>query len=53
MKDRIFLALVMIMIAKPALAQTRPLAVPEPATLTLFGVGVAGAYIAKKFRRRR
>jgi PEP-CTERM motif len=28
-------------------------AVPEPATVTLFGAGLAGAYIARKFLGRK
>jgi hypothetical protein len=30
-----------------------PVSVPEPATLTLMAVGVGGAFIASRFRKRK
>jgi hypothetical protein len=40
------------LITGPAVAGL-PIGVPEPATMSLFGVGVAGAFIARKLIRRR
>jgi hypothetical protein len=45
-------ALALTAAAGPALAGT-PIAAPEPATMGLFGLGVAGAFIAKKLVRRK
>jgi hypothetical protein len=36
----------------PAIAGT-PLAVPEPASMSLLAVGIGGAYVAKKLFRRK
>jgi hypothetical protein len=44
-------ALVLIASAAPAFAGTTVL--PEPATLTLFVVGVGGAYLVKRFAGRK
>ena len=41
-------ALIILTVAEPAMAAVVPIQVPEPATMTLFGLGVAGAFIAKK-----
>jgi hypothetical protein len=45
------LALILVATAAPALAQARSL--PEPATMSLFGLGAAGAWVAKRFIRRK
>jgi hypothetical protein len=44
-------ALVLVATAAPAFAGT--ISVPEPATMTLFGLGVGGAYLAKRFIGRK
>ena len=44
-------ALVLVGTAAPAFAGT--ISVPEPATMTLFGLGVGGAYLAKRFLGRK
>jgi hypothetical protein len=45
-------ALLFVGTSAPAFAGT-PIAVPEPATMTLFGLGVGGAYLAKRFLGRK
>ena len=47
---RLTAAIALVLAAGPAFATT---AVPEPATMSLFGVGVAGLIIARRFRRRK
>jgi PEP-CTERM motif len=50
--NRIILAaLVLATSAVPAFAA--PVPVPEPATMSLFGLGVGGAYLVKRFRGRK
>jgi len=44
-------ALILVVTAAPAFAGT--ISVPEPATMTLFGLGVGGAYLAKRFIGRK
>ena len=46
-------ALGLALVAAPAMAGITPVGVPEPATMTLFGLGVAGAFVAKKFIGRK
>ncbi|MEO8302113.1 MAG: PEP-CTERM sorting domain-containing protein, partial [Rhizomicrobium sp.] len=48
----IIAALVLVGSAAPALAGI-PIAVPEPATMTLFGLGAGGAYLVKRFIGRK
>jgi PEP-CTERM motif len=43
-------AILLAMATGPALAGVR---LPEPASMTLFGVGVAGAYLAKRLIGRK
>jgi PEP-CTERM motif len=51
--DRIIVAaLVLVGTVGPAFAGTI-VRVPEPATMTLFGVGVGGAYLVKRFIGRK
>jgi PEP-CTERM motif len=44
-------ALLLAAVATPAFAPP-PGPLPEPATMSLFGVGVASAYLAKRLIRR-
>jgi PEP-CTERM motif-containing protein len=46
-------ALGLALIAGPVMAGISVARVPEPATMTLFGLGVAGAFVARKFIRRK
>jgi hypothetical protein len=51
--DRIIAAaLILVGSAAPVLAGT-PIVVPEPATMSLFGLGIGGAYLAKRFIGRK
>ena len=43
--------LILVMVAAPAMAGVVRL--PEPATMSLFGLGVAGAFVAKRFIKRK
>ena len=45
--------LIILTVAAPAMAAVVPTQVPEPATMSLFGLGVAGAFVARKFIRRK
>ena len=45
-------ALGFALVAGPAMAGLT-VRVPEPATMSLFGLGVAGAFVARKFIRRK
>ena len=50
--DRIILAaLVLAGTAAPAFASVTP--VPEPTTMGVFGLGLGGAYLVKRFGRRK
>ena len=54
MKDRIFMALALVMTVGPALAIIPDaIRIPEPATMTMFGVAAVGGYIARKFFGRK
>jgi hypothetical protein len=46
-------ALGLALLASPVMAQPVTVQVPEPTTMTLFGLGVAGAFIARKFTGRK
>jgi hypothetical protein len=46
-------ALLFVGTSAPAFAGITTIPVPEPATLTLFGLGVGGAYLAKRFIGRK
>lgn len=46
-------ALTLVATSVPALAGVTTVPVPEPATMTLFGLGVGGAYLAKRFIGRK
>jgi hypothetical protein len=46
--------LILITVAGPAMAGAFvPVALPEPATMTLFGLGAVGAFVARKFIKRK
>lgn len=51
MKDRILLALALAMVVAPAFAA--PIAIPEPASMSVFAIGAAGVFIARKFFGRK
>ncbi|MEO8302114.1 MAG: PEP-CTERM sorting domain-containing protein [Rhizomicrobium sp.] len=44
-------ALILVTTVAPAFAGT--ISVPEPATMTLFGLGAGGAYLVKRFIGRK
>lgn len=44
--------LILVTAAGPAMAGI-PAPVPEPATMTLFGLGAAGAFVARKLVKRK
>jgi hypothetical protein len=46
-------ALSLVAVAGPAMAGIAVTRVPEPATMSLFGLGIAGAFIARKFTGRK
>ena len=51
--DRLVLAtLALVTTVAPAFAGI-PIQVPEPATMTLFGLGAGGVYLAKRFIGRK
>ena len=37
----------------PATADVAPISVPEPASMTIFGVGVAAVYVVHRFRGKK
>jgi hypothetical protein len=52
--DRILVAaLVLVGTVGPAFAGAPGIPVPEPATVTLFGLGAGGAYLIKRFYGRK
>jgi len=46
-------SLILAASAVPAFAGAVTVAVPEPATMTLFGIGAGGAYLVKRFVSRK
>ena len=46
-------ASILIATIAPAFAGTAAPQLPEPATMGLFGLAVGGAYVAKRFLRRK
>ncbi len=46
-------ALVWVGTVGPALAGRPTISVPEPTTMTLFGLGAGGAYLIKRFIGRK
>jgi hypothetical protein len=52
MKRVLASALVLVASAVPAFAGQAPV-LPEPATMSLFGLGVGGAYLVKRFIGRK
>ena len=53
MKDSVLVALGFVMAVGPALAGPAVIKVPEPATITIFGAAVAGAYVLRKFMGKK
>jgi len=52
--DRIVLvSLALVTSVAPAFAGIAIVQVPEPATMTLFGLGAGGVYLAKRFIGRK
>jgi hypothetical protein len=45
--------LLLAMVTAPAMAGPGIIHVPEPATISLLAVGIGGAYVARKFFRRK
>jgi PEP-CTERM motif-containing protein len=43
--------LILLTVVEPAMAQVQRL--PEPASMSLFGLGAAGAFVAKRLIRRK
>jgi hypothetical protein len=39
--------------AGPASADVAPISVPEPASMTIFGVGAAAVYVLNRFRGKK
>ena len=43
--------LMLVMVAEPAMADA--ISLPEPSTMSIFGLGAGGVFLAKKFFGRR
>lgn len=46
------LAVLAALIATPAFAQSGGSAIPDPSGITLFGLGLAGVWVGRRFSRR-
>ena len=45
--------MILLLTAEPSFAGVSSISVPEPTTMTLFGLGIGGAFLARKFLGRQ